>query len=142
MNCEARWARLGVLFGVAPTPHPVNPEDLLLDTCREAPDQPRLFWAATSWLIVHHRLVNFRRLGNRLRTLPETAVAGALLSLVDAHVRGRPFRRLVMRCRPLPGPRPLFNVMASSPALRMKVTRNAHPLFKQWGLLQGPSEFA
>lgn len=136
MTCEARWARLGVLFGVAPAAEPVDVEELLIDTVQEAPDHPRLFWAAASWLSVHHRLVNLRRLGKRLRGLPETAVAGALLSVVDAQVPGRPFQGLLVHCQPLPEPRPLFTVIARSPVLRAKVARAAHPLFRQWGLLQ------
>ncbi len=136
MMCERRWARLGVLFAVAPAPEPVNVEDLLIDTVREAPAHPRLFWTAASWLTVHYRLVNLRRLAKRLRRLPETAVAGALLSLVDAQVPGRPFRGVVAKCHPVPTPRPLFTAAARSPVLRAKVTSHAHPLFRQWGLLQ------
>jgi DNA-binding transcriptional ArsR family regulator len=136
MTCEARWARLGVLFGGAPAPEPVDVETLLIDTVREAADHPRLFWVAASWLCVHHRLVNLRRLGQRLRALPETAVAGALLSLVDARVPGRPFRGLLAHCRPVRPPRPLFSEVERSPVLRAKVARAAHPLFRRWGLLQ------
>ncbi|CAN5784892.1 hypothetical protein BH23GEM7_BH23GEM7_28400 [soil metagenome] len=133
---SAEWARLGGGFTVEPGPLPVDIEDLLVRSVRQAPADHRLFFVAATWLGVHHQLVDMRRLGRMLADQDgmDSAVAGALLSVANEIAGAKRLETAMRHCRPLAEPRVLFERTASHPVLGAFAREHALPLFVRWGL--------
>ena len=145
-TAAGRWARVGVLFTVAPAPDPVDLEALVVDTAAVARADERLFVVAASWLAVHHALVDGAVLTRCIRAQAATgaevtsAVTGALLSLALTAAPGAAaIEAALAECRPLAAtgdPRvlpPLFSILEEYPGLLAVVRREALPLYAEWG---------
>lgn len=143
---DARWARIGGGFTVSPEASRVDVEQLIIDSAVAAAQDARLYWVMTSWLAVHGKLVNLRRLGRMLDALaksvaPTERLASAALGAafdVAASFTGtaRALRSVRKHCRPLAEPRPLFDIIARNPLLTTIAHDEGLPTFAQWGLWQ------
>lgn len=133
---SAEWRRVGGGFSVTPATHPVDIEELLGCTARQAPGDHRLFFIAASWLGIHHQLVDLRRLGRVLESLDEmgSAVAGAMLSVANEVADSDRLVAAERHCRPLPEPRVLFEITTAHPVLSTFAREQSLPLFSRWGL--------
>ncbi len=132
----SQWARIGVGFDVDPAQVTVSAESLLARTCSAASDSPRLFWAAASWLAIHHQLVNGRLLAKELKTLENqfSAVAGAILSVaIELNPTASTLDQAISHCSPLKGKRVLFAQYAINPILTEYARRESFELFERWG---------
>lgn len=128
---RAEWTRLGVGFAGEPAASVIDLEELVLRSADESPRDPRLFWGAASWLARYGDLVDGRRLSwklGRAKGRPELAAL-----IVASRCHG--LRGLLTRCARLPRPRPLFDIVASTPFLENRVRAGALPQFRDWGLL-------
>lgn len=124
------WMRLGVGFVGEPSRGEVDLEELLLETARESPRDPRLFWGGASWLACYGELVDGRRLTARLEGGQGPAELAALVVASGASS----LKGVLRKCgRRQPGS-PLFEVEAENPVLRAKVKSGALEEFLQWGL--------
>ncbi len=77
---DAQWARIGGGFTVALSREPVDVERLIVASAHAAHGDSRLFWVMASWIAVHHKLIDVRRLGRLLDAMPDdlgSAAAGA-----------------------------------------------------------------
>lgn len=131
------WARLGVLFSVAPSTTAVDLEALIRDTARIARFDERLFVCAASWLCAYHGFVNGRRLSALATHLrgQDSATLGALLAFArEGAGAAAELDPAIARARSLARARPLFAVMDTMEVLRARVRRRALPLFAAWGL--------
>lgn len=138
-SLHSQWARIGGGFSVEPSPDPVDLEALVVGSAAASPGDARLFWVATSWLAVHHDLVNTRRLTDHLQRAAalDVAVAGAMLSLARQQAgSATQLESAVKHCRPLQEPRPLFDVVAESSLLTAKARAGALGVFVMWGFWQ------
>jgi hypothetical protein len=146
---DAQWARIGGGFTVAPARHRVDVEQLILASLKAAHTDSRLFWVTASWVAVHVKLLDVRRLGRLLDQLPASssesaeeelasAAAGAAIdvALTLTGTAVKPLRGLRHHCRPLAKPRPLFDVVARSRVLSTIARREGRPEFAAWGLWQ------
>lgn len=137
---DAQWARLGGGFTVAPARDPVDLERLIVTSARAAPCDARLFWVMASWIAVHHKLIDVRRLGRLLDAIqddPGSAVAGAALDValtLAGNVKS--LKALRRHCRPMAHPRPLFEIVRENRVLSMVAKRECRPEFAAWGLWQ------
>jgi len=135
-DLHIQWGRIGVGFNVPPGGRTQSVESLLARTCSAAGDNPRLFWAASSWLAVHHQLVNGRLLGKELDNLAgfESAVAGALLSVaLELNPTASTLDQAVSHCHPLQVERVLFSQYANVPVLAEYAKKETLDLFMRWG---------
>ena len=141
---SAQWARLGGGFAVEPSAHRVDLERLLVESAGAAPNDARLFAVTTSWLAVHGKFVNVRRLGRLLEALPRgespdeqlaVAVFGAMVQVTIALAPAMAFLRAAQsHCRPLSAPRPLFERFMENSALTQMAREECLPAFSAWGL--------
>jgi len=132
----SQWARIGVGFDSNPTQASASVESLFTRTCLAASDFPRLFWAAASWLAVHHQLVNCRLLAKRLETLDSqfSAVAGAILSVaIELNPTASTLDQVSLHCSPLRGKRVLFAQYANNLVLADYAKKESLKLFDEWG---------
>jgi len=135
-NVHAQWVRIGIGFDMAPAQEIVPVESLFVRTCSLAADFPRLFWAASSWLAVHHQLVNGRLLGKELDNLAsfESAIAGASLSVaLELNPTASTLNQALSHCRPLLSEQILFSQYASNPVLADYARQESLALFRYWG---------
>lgn len=141
---SAQWARLGGGFAVEPTVDRVDLERLLVASAAAAPYDARLFAVTTSWLAVHGKFVNVRRLGRlldavRRRETPDdqltVAILGAMIEVTLTLAPSMAFLRAAQsHCRPLSEPRPLFERFAANPVLTQMAREECLPAFATWGL--------
>lgn len=137
---DAQWARIGGGFTVAPVRNPVDVEHLIIDSARAAARDARLFWVMASWIAVHHKLLDVRRLGRLLDAVPDdlgSATVGAALDVALTLAGNmKPLKALRRHCRPVAPPQPLFEVMRENRVLSMVVKQESRPEFAAWGLWQ------
>lgn len=132
----SQWTRIGVGFDLDPAQETVSVESLFIQTCSVASEFPRLFWAAASWLSVHHQLVNGRLLAKELETLDSqfSAVAGAILSVaIELNPTASTLDKVTLHCRPLRGKRVLFAQYANNLVLAEYAKKESLKLFNEWG---------
>lgn len=135
-NLYAQWARVGVGFDIAPAKPTVSVECLLTQTCSVAADSPRLFWAAASWLAVHHQLANGRLLAKELENLDvhDSAIAGAMLNVaLELNPTASTLGQSISHCSPLPDKSVLFSQYANNLVLAEYARRESLELFERWG---------
>lgn len=135
-DISAEWKRVGAGFSVVPAAYPVDIEALVGRTAKQAPADHRLFFAAASWIGVHHTLVDVRRLGRILETLDElgSAVAGAMLSVANEVAASDRLLAAQRYCRALDEPRVLFEGIVANAVLTAFAREQSLPLFSRWGL--------
>lgn len=116
--------------------HPVDIEDLLVRSAARSPADYRVFFVAATWLGIHHHLVDTRRLGKKLESLDAlpSAVAGAMAGVAETVDSSERLAALARRCRPLEGPRALFDRVERDTVLRRFAREEALPVFERWGL--------
>ncbi len=130
-----RWARVGVLFNVAPAPKSPDLERLIVETARAIPGNARLFPLVVGWLSAHGGFVAKHRL-RRLAAgaLPdERAVLGLLIESAIDHGAPRDLAMVTEVCSPAREPGPLFEVQRSEAALRGTAERHASARSRRWG---------
>ena len=125
----------------------VDVEQLIIETLRAAPANPRLYWVMIAWLSVHSVFVDRRRLGRLLDDIADdvdrdptaaltSAVGGAAFGIVAGW--GGPTAKaataLQQHCRPLQTPRALFDRFAASRVLTKIARDECLPVFAYWGL--------
>ena len=132
----SQWTRIGVGFDLDPAQETVSVESLFIQTCSVASDIPRLFWAAASWLSVHHQLVNGRLLVKELENLGihESPVAGAILNVaLELNPTASTLDQAMVHCIPSPDKRVLFSQYANNRILTEYARRESIELFNRWG---------
>jgi hypothetical protein len=130
----AAWARLGVMFNVAPAKRTPDVERLLLDTVRLAPGNVRLFLLAASWL---HRFSSYVA-GHRLARLVHDELeveARPVLGLMLEWAGGINLKYAIDVCRGEISQvgRPLSDAENGMAVLRRQAERSASALSKKWG---------
>lgn len=133
----SQWARLGVLFNVAPARRTPDVEALLVVTARVLPGDARLLATVVTWLALYERLVARHRLARMARELEESdasAALGLLLDLARERTGTDHLNVAIGACRPCRRPRPLFLVDRTSAALARNVHREATRTARRWGL--------
>ena len=136
-NLTAQWARLGVLFNVAPAPQSPDLEHLLLDTVRQMPDNSRLFLMAATWLSRYATYVARHRLLHLVRTELEPDWRPHMGLLIETAADWSGFKLLapiIATCEPAEHPQPLFCVERQNQALWKLSQRHASILSKKWNL--------
>lgn len=136
-NTMARWARIGVLFGIRPSRRSPDLERLLLDTARLAPVNARLFSLAVSWLSQYSNLVARHRLKRLVRDELERVarpVLGLILDLAIKHGAARNLNIAAKACGKAKETRVLFDIHAGSAARRRLAQTTACPEAKCRGL--------
>lgn len=115
-NLAPQWSRAGVLFNVKPTHRrgPLDLEQLLVDTARECPADPRLFIEAVTWLSRYSPLVaahRLKRIATEQLDAEDQATLGLLIETAVDHGAHKYLRKVVtpgLASAPEPGP--LFEV--------------------------------
>ncbi len=138
---ERDWARLGVLFHVAPSRRTPDLERLLLDTARHGPDNARLLPLVVTWLVAYGHFVarhRFKRLAqDELEPEPQ-AVLGLLIEEAVAHGATRDLLIVSEVCHPRAQPLPLSALQRHDPALAAIAERRASDLSRRWGVWAPP----
>ena len=141
---SAQWARLGGGFAVEPSGDRVDLERLLVESAGAAPNDARLFAVTTSWLAVHGKFVNVRRLGRLIEAVrhrqssDDQLTVAVLGAMVEVSITLAPsmasLRAAQSHCRPLSAPRPLFERFTENAALTQMAREECLPAFSAWGL--------
>lgn len=136
-NLSSLWSRAGVLFNVPPARSrgPLDLEQLLVDTARECPADPRLFIEAVTWLsqystfVAAHRL---KRLALKQLEPQDQATLGLLIETAVEHGAQKYLRKIVTTgLKPASEPGPLFDV--DREWLTESLEEDATDLSKDWG---------
>lgn len=136
-NLSSLWSRAGVLFNVPPARSrgPLDLEQLLVDTARECPADPRLFIEAVTWLtqystfVAAHRL---KRLALEQLEAEDQATLGLLIETAVEHGAQKYLRKTVTTgLATAPEPGPLFDV--DRDWLKHTLESDATALSKAWG---------
>lgn len=136
-NLAPQWSRAGVLFNVPPSRQrgPLDLEQLLVDTARQCPADPRLFIQAVTWLsrystfVAAHRV---KRLALEQLDPADQATLGLLIESAIEHGAQKYLRKVVapgLATAPVPGP--LFDI--DREWLTDGLEAEATDLSKQWG---------
>lgn len=139
-----QWARIGAGFGAEPSLQTPDIERLLLRTAHAAPDEPRLFIMAATWLHRYGDLIAKKRLKRLIQSELEPlsrSTIGLLLESAQQGTRPLEFQSVIRDLSPTNPPLPLFRVEQRSEVLRKRCERNASELSKHWGLWCAPFEF-
>ena len=132
----ARWAAIGAGFDIRPARGPIDPERLLLNTARHAPEMSRLFIMAATWLDLYGDLIAQHRLRRLIRDELETQHAptlGLLLDIAQHNTHPKEFASSIRHLTPAPAPAPLFRASQKTKPLAALAQRKASPVSKQWG---------
>jgi hypothetical protein len=134
VRVAAAWARLGVMFNVAPAKQTPDVERLLLDTARLTPGNVRLFLLAASWL---HRFSSYVA-GHRLARLVHDELeveAWLVLGLMLDWAGGINLKYAIDVCREAISQvgRPLSDAENGMAVLRRQAEQSASALSKKWG---------
>lgn len=138
---ERDWARVGVLFGCAPSRRTPDLERLILDTARNCPDNFRLFILSVSWLaqfshfVAHHRL---KRLVRDELDAESRAVLGLIIEEAVAMGATRDLLVAIDACEPRTDAIPLALVQRDSPTLAALALAHASERSKRWGVWAPP----
>lgn len=136
-NLASLWSRAGVLFNVPPARSrgPLDLEQLLVDTAKECPADPRLFIEAVIWLtqygtfVAAHRL---KRLALEQLEAEDQATLGLLIETAVEHGAQKYLRKIVTTSlETAPEPGPLFEVDRDWYADNVK--EDATTLSQEWG---------
>ena len=133
----SQWARLGVLFHVAPSAATPDIEQLLVDTAVILPATPRLLPVCVSWLTLYHRLVCRHRLAGfaaQCAGSDDSAALGLLLDHAAEQAKTDHLNLVLKLCTPAKFPKPLFAVDRLSESLAGLARRNSSPNGLRWGL--------
>jgi hypothetical protein len=136
----AQWKYWGAGFNVPPCAGPVNLEQLLVDTAKGLPGNPRLLVMAVTWLVEHHGIVqleNLAELADKLRGR-DSARLGLLLDTAQEFMNYGVFGEVVAACQPWDPPEPLFDVDRSSPGMARLAGKSAGSISRKWGLWAQP----
>lgn len=143
-NVIAKWTRLGVGFGGAPSSESPDLERVVLETARCAPAMARLFIMATTWLHRYGELIAKHRLRRLVRDELEPAHHATLGLMLDAAQRDTHpprFASIIRDLTPASEPRPLFEVERASEALAARAEVRASALSAAWGVWCEAFEF-
>lgn len=136
-NLASLWSQAGVLFNVPPARSrgPLDIEQLLVDTARQCPADPRLFIEAVTWLsqystvVAAHRL---KRLALEQLVAEDQATLGLLIETAVEHGAQKYLRKVVTTgLETAPEPGPLFEV--DRDWLGDDLESDATDLSKRWG---------
>ncbi|MCA3004375.1 MAG: hypothetical protein LW650_11745 [Planctomycetaceae bacterium] len=132
----ADWTRLGCLFNTVASPATPDVERLLLRTAMLAPDEPRVFVMAVTWLgrfaelVARHRL---RRLVLAELAIEHRPALAVLLATAQERTRPPLFASILRELEPAADPGPLFAVERLSPALIQRCRERATRVSLEWG---------
>ena len=136
-SVERNWARLGVLFAVAPAADDVDLESALLDAARSAGVHTRLVDLVVSWLREYGDLVAKHRLRRRVIQELESEFQPVLGFLIEAAVELGASRELLIVsgvCGVATEGRPLAAVLRGDADLERHALRTASEVSKRWGV--------
>lgn len=140
-NLESDWARLGVLFSVAPSDQSPDPEQTLIRTALAVEENARLLPLAVTWLveygeaIARHRL---RHLAASTLSHQHQAVLALIIESALAHGASKRLANVLDACHPAPNPAPLSRSFRSNPRLAAIAERTASSESKRWGVWAPP----
>lgn len=137
-DVSREWVRIGVMLHAEPAEGRVDLESLIVRSLGCFRGDARLFWCASSWLSIHHELINTRRLGKLLSRLEKEvlAVAGLLFEVaVIQNSEAVKLEQAIGYCQALDEPQIFFDVVTENEALSKIVAGESMPLFKRWGFL-------
>lgn len=133
----ADWAKLGVLYRVAPARRTPDIEALLLRTAEALPTFARLLPTTVTWLVQYERLICRHRLasmGGDITELRVSATLGLVLDLVRQHTQSDHLNIAMTACRPAGEAQPLFAVDQRSDALKRLAQAQASATSQRWNL--------
>lgn len=135
-EAAAQWARIGGGFSGSPADTPMPLESLIARSTGFIQEEPRILSVATTWMSVHHGLINESSMAAELERLQgkDRAVAGAMIDIAQQNGGGEKLGSLLCHCRPLATPEPLFNRWMESERLRQWAQQEALPIYLNWGL--------
>ena len=141
-SLTSRWKYWGAGFNVSPCRGPVNLEQLLVDTAKGLPDNPRLLVMSVTWLTEHYRIVEIDQLAMLARDLRgrDSARLGMLLETAQKFIGQNVFNEVLDICQPWEIPEPLFEVDKSRPGLARLAREWASSISRKWGLWAAPVE--
>ena len=135
-----RWKYWGAGFAVEPCNEPAYLELLLIDTAIQLRREPRLLPMAVTWLTEHFDIVDLAELTSRAQELRgrDSAALGLLLETAQQFIGDPVLENVLSACHPWEAHGPLYDFIASRPALRRIARENASPVSRKWGLWVQP----
>lgn len=133
---ESDWARLGVMFSIAPAVDVPDIERLLIRTAQQAPEHARLVPLTVTWLVLYGDAIA----RHRLRHLAVTelshrhrAILGFVIETAIHHGASARLREVLNVCTPSLDPGPLSTLFRADEALLQIAESQASALSKKWG---------
>ena len=128
------WAKLGVMFCVAPAAQTPDLERLLLDTARHGSADSRLFNMAAAWLSRYRNWVDSQSLAFLISSelaVEHRPTLGLLLDLGAAGTAD--LHEAIRECVVPTEPAPLFDVFRQNSALAAVAASEATAISRRWG---------
>ena len=133
----SQWTRIGVLFNTLESNCTPDIENLLIETARHIPTNPRLFTMAVTWLGQYRLLVARRRIAQMAAGIDDpvhSATLGLVLDTVRTMHHIDAFDAVISICHRHREAMPLFVADRANPALATFARDQSSRLGRRWKL--------